>query len=66
VRRISSLLQSYNEMRKGEDFAQREIRGRARERARWIVGAILIACGLLLLPLRLRVGVRGPTRGDRD
>lgn len=66
VRRISSLLQSYNEMRKGEDFAQREIRGRARERARWIVGAILIACGLLLLPLRLRVGVRGPTRRDRD
>ena len=66
VRRISSLLQSYTEMRKGEEFAQREVRGRARERARWIVGAMLIVCGLLLLPTRLRFGVRGPRYRDRD
>jgi len=39
VRRISSFLQSYNEMMKGEEFVKREIRGRARDRMRWIAGA---------------------------
>jgi zinc/manganese transport system permease protein len=47
VRRISSFLQSYNEMRKGEEFVKREVRSRARERARWIAGSVLIALGLL-------------------
>lgn len=52
VRRISSFLQSYNEMHKGEEFVKHEVRSRARERARWIAGPALIACGLLCLPRR--------------
>jgi zinc/manganese transport system permease protein len=47
VRRISSFLQSYNEMRKGEEFVKREVRSRARERARWVTGPVLIVLGLL-------------------
>jgi len=52
VRRLSSFLQSYNEMRKGEEFVKREVRARARERARWWAGLILIALGLLASPWR--------------
>lgn len=52
VRRISSFLQSYNEMRKGEEFVKREVRSRARERSRWWLGAVLAAIGLALLPWR--------------
>ncbi|HXF65068.1 MAG TPA: metal ABC transporter permease [Burkholderiales bacterium] len=52
LRRISSFLQSYNEMRKGEEFVKREVRSRARERTRWVTGALLIACGLLVFPWR--------------
>lgn len=52
VRRISSFLQSYNEMRKGEEFVKREVRSRARERARWIAGPVLIVLGLLCVPWR--------------
>lgn len=54
VRRISSFLQSYNEMRKGEEFVKREMRARARERIRWLAGPVLILVGLLLLPWRRR------------
>ena len=50
VRRLSSFLQSYNEMRKGEEFVKREVRARARERVRWWAGLILIALGLLASP----------------
>jgi len=50
VRRMSSFLQSYNEMRKGEEFVKREVRGRAREHARWWLGAVLAAIGLAALP----------------
>ncbi len=57
VRRISSFLQSYNEMRKGEEFVKREIRARARDRTRWIAGPITILLGLALLPWR---GMRLP------
>ncbi len=52
VRRLSSFLQSYNEMRKGEEFVKREVRTRARERTRWWAGLILIALGLLASPWR--------------
>jgi zinc/manganese transport system permease protein len=48
VRKISSFLQSYNEMRKGEEFVQREVRARARERARWWGGLALILAGAFL------------------
>jgi zinc/manganese transport system permease protein len=54
VRRISSFLQSYNEMRKGEEFVKREVRSRARERTRWVTGPVLILLGLLCASWRRR------------
>jgi len=62
VRRISSFLQSYNEMRKGEEFVKREVSSRARERSRWWLGAVLAAIGLALLPWR-RLARRSGERG---
>jgi zinc/manganese transport system permease protein len=53
VRRISSFLKSYNEMRKGEAFVQREVRGRARARNRWVLGLGLVLGGMLIAPWRL-------------
>ncbi len=50
VRRISSFLQSYGEMRKGEEFVKREVRARARERRRWWLAAALIVLALLAYP----------------
>ena len=50
VRRISSFLKSYNEMRKGEEFVQREVRGRARARNRWLLGLGLVLVGVVILP----------------
>ncbi len=60
VRRLSSFLKSYGEMRKGEEFVLREVRSRARERNRWSLGAALAISGLALLllrpwPLELRI-----------
>ena len=52
VRRISSFLQSYGEMRKGEEFVKREVRSRARERLRWWLGAGLMTIGLAASPWR--------------
>ena len=52
VRRISSFMQSYNEMRKGEDFVKREVRSRAREGARWWLAALLLFAGTAMLPWR--------------
>jgi zinc/manganese transport system permease protein len=51
VRKISSYVQSFQEMQKGEEFVQREIRNKARERQRWVVGIplMLISFGLFLL-----------------
>jgi zinc/manganese transport system permease protein len=50
VRRISSFLKSYNEMRRGEEFVKREVRSRARERTRWIVGITAILLALMFVP----------------
>ena len=50
VRRISSFLKSYNEMRKGEEFVQREVRSRARTRNRWVLGLALVLCSALIAP----------------
>jgi zinc/manganese transport system permease protein len=50
VMRISSMLKTYNEMRKGEEFVKREVRSRARERARWVMAALALFAALLLLP----------------
>ena len=54
VRRISSFLKSYHEMRNGEEFVKREVRARARVRARWILGGTLVLVALLLVPWRRR------------
>jgi zinc/manganese transport system permease protein len=48
--RISSFIKSYNEMRRGEEFVMREVRNRARARARWIAGVPAIVLALLLAP----------------
>jgi hypothetical protein len=50
VRRISSLIKSYSEMRNGEEFVKREVRARARERMRWLLGPALLVLGLLIAP----------------
>lgn len=50
VRRISSFLKSYGEMRNGEQFVMGEVRARARERLRWPLGAALLMAGFLLVP----------------
>ena len=64
VRRLSSYVQSYNEMRKGEEFVQREVRSRARERSRWTFGGALVLVGALIFPWRRRVAmVATPTAG---
>ena len=50
VAKLSSYLKSYGEMRKGEKFVMQEVRARARERARWLIGAgMIVAASLLLL-----------------
>lgn len=58
VRKMSSFLQSYNEMRKGEEFVQGEVRARARERNRWSGGLIDIALAFLVAPLSWHGGLR--------
>ena len=54
MRRLTSYVQSFQEMQKGEQFVQREIRNRARERQRWAIGVplLLIALGFLLVTLK--------------
>jgi len=54
VRRLSSYVKSFQEMRKGEQFVQREIRNKARERQRWALGVplALVSLGLLLAAAR--------------
>jgi zinc/manganese transport system permease protein len=63
VRRISSFLKSYGEMRKGEQFVMGEVRSRARERNRWSLGAALAIAGLALFPWR-KLTSRAPSRPD--
>ena len=50
VARISSFLRSYGEMPNGELFVMTEVRGRARQRARWAVSFALLALALLVAP----------------
>lgn len=54
LRKMSSFLQSYNEMRKGEEFVQREARARARERHRWRGGLLGLLLALPIAPLHWR------------
>ncbi len=50
VRRLSSFVRSYSEMRKGEEFVMREVRARARERVRWVAGPVTLVLALLIFP----------------
>jgi zinc/manganese transport system permease protein len=50
VRRISSFIKSYTEMRKGEEFVQREVRSRARERIRWLAGGAMLFIAFATAP----------------
>jgi len=50
VRRISSFIKSYSEMRRGEEFVKREVRGRARGRIRWVLGGIMLLAALAVAP----------------
>jgi zinc/manganese transport system permease protein len=66
VSRMSSLLKSYGEMRKGEQFVMTEVRARARERNRWTWGlGLLMAAILMVLPWRqiVRWKLEPVTRG---
>ncbi len=54
VTRISSMLKTTNEMRKGEEFVKREVRARARERVRWAIAFPLLLIALFLVPGGLR------------
>jgi zinc/manganese transport system permease protein len=52
VRRVASYQRTFNEMAQGERFVQQVLRGKARERERWVVGAplgLLALLGLVLL-----------------
>jgi zinc/manganese transport system permease protein len=57
VRRISSFLKSYGEMRRGEQFVMQEVRGRARERIRWPLGVGMLFAAVALAP-GLMMGIR--------
>lgn len=46
LRKMSSYVQSFQEMQRGEEFVQREIRDKARERQRWAIGLPLMAVSL--------------------
>ena len=57
IRRIASYQQSFNEMTRGERFVQDVLRGKARTRERWIVGApaaLIALLGLFWLARRYR------------
>jgi zinc/manganese transport system permease protein len=65
VRRISSFIKSYGEMRRGEEFVKREVRARARERIRWIVGGAMLLAALAIAPGVLTGAVALGQRGVR-
>lgn len=55
IRRIASYQKSFNEMTRGEQFVQEVLQGKARMRARWMVGApgaLAALLGLLWLVRR--------------
>lgn len=57
IRKLSSFVRSYGEMRKGEEFVMREVRSRARERVGRIIGGAAVILGFAFapgLPGRLR------------
>jgi len=54
VRRIGSYQRTFNEMARGELFVMETLRGKARERERWIAGAPALAAALVGLFFLLR------------
>jgi zinc/manganese transport system permease protein len=62
VRRIASYQQTFNEMARGERFVEGVLRGHARDRERWFVGApaALLALGALALLARTFVRFAAP------
>jgi len=62
VRKLSSYVRSYAEMRNGELFVMGEVRGRARERLRWWLGPLLAVLGLAVLPGSVGCGLAWITR----
>jgi zinc/manganese transport system permease protein len=52
LRKISSFLKSYGEMRNGEAFVMREVRARSRERVRWLAGIVMLLIALAIVPWR--------------
>ena len=55
IRRIASYQKTFNEMTHGERFVQEVLRGKARTRARWIIGVpgtLIALSGLLWLTRR--------------
>lgn len=66
LRRLSSYVQSYQEMQKGEQFVQRELRNRARHRQRWWFGLPMIATAVVLFAVARRTaGSLGRANKDR-
>lgn len=68
LRRLTSYAQSFQEMEKGEQFVQRELRNRARERQRWVIAVPLLIIGLaLFMSVKIgganRTGPREPPAG---
>jgi zinc/manganese transport system permease protein len=63
VRRVGSYQQTFNEMAQGERFVQQVLRGKARERERWLVG---IPSGLLALLGLTLLGLLWLRRGPRQ
>jgi zinc/manganese transport system permease protein len=63
LRKLSSFVRSYAEMRNGELYVMREVRARARERARWWAGPLLIVLGLAALPGARKAWGLGQVRG---
>ena len=62
VRRISSFLKSYGEMRRGEQFVMQEVRARARVRIRWPLGVAMLLAAFGLAPGALPLLRRGLRR----
>jgi zinc/manganese transport system permease protein len=50
VQRISSFLKSYGEMQRGEEFVMQEVRARARERIRWLLGVLALLVAVAITP----------------
>jgi zinc/manganese transport system permease protein len=63
--RLSAFVESYEVMRNGEQFVMDEVRGRARERVRWVVSLGLLGIAVLCAPLPWsRLRTRGATRAQ--